>query len=253
MTNLKTKSFKDQAETKHFFSKPSKLHLYRLEIYKLKKGFSLAVADDMILKILRNGKLKEDQMTIAKSCDLSRKSTNKSICRLVNLGIIKKVHSKQKWDPRKNGICTYYLGSACFNIEKLKILFEVLPSLGVVLQAALNVEKEAWDFGQKLSTERLQHKRVINRKKGVTAILRILNNNPYSSYPNPSSSFMNMNKECVRAREKVCVTNLEKDITKKRAIETVENLPKTISQHPSTLAWLARAKCTIINGKLERV
>jgi hypothetical protein len=239
-----------QVVNKENSPKPSKLHLYRLEIYKLKKGFALAVADAMILKRLRCGAFKEDQASLGKLVDLSRKGTNKAISKLVGLEIIKRIHGKQISDPRKNGMCTYDFGPACFHLDKLRILVEVLPSLGVMLQAALIVEKEVWNSGQKLSTERLQHTRVINRKLGVTALKSILNNNPYSSYPESSTI---IKKECVRVREKVCATNYEKDMTKNRAVETVKNLPTDLPINAKALMWLKIAGREIINGRVERV
>lgn len=176
-----------QVVNKNISPKVSPIEKYSKELFKLSKGNGETAIKHALRIILKKGKMWQSQEDISLYLGVSRKSINQVMKKAVNLKILRKQKGTQFWDNRKRGIDTYFLGSACFDLDKLKAIVKIFPILENYLQ----------NYQDLMVKKGLQP----SRKLGVTALKSYLNLNLSSLSPNSSPIY---EKERARVRRKVC-------------------------------------------------
>lgn len=176
-----------QVVNKQIKQKVSPFEKFNKELFKLSKGNGEKSINHALGVILKKGRMWQSQEDIGLYLGVSRKSVNQVMKKAVNLKILRKQKGTQFWDNRKRGIDTYFLGSACFDLDKLKAIVEVFPILENYLQ----------NYQYFIEKKGLQP----SRHLGVTALKSYLNLNLSSLSLNSSSIY---EKERARVRRKVC-------------------------------------------------
>lgn len=119
-----------QAVNKNDSSKVSKIENFRRKLFPLSLNNGKEILSFMFKYILRNGNVEEKQKDIADYLGVSRKSVNEWLIKAVKLKIFSKKKGTQDWDNRKQGINTHFLGTACYDLDKLRAIVELFPELG---------------------------------------------------------------------------------------------------------------------------